>query len=430
LLTEDLIRALEILSVTPAFLRGLVEKQIYIRRLKSNQDFAQMVTTFMLTTEAAISQKKISPAGYYTGIWCRDASYILTELAQIDKRAFVASWLEWIWKHQLRPGIKTVYGRGAPERRYRLGIADDAYLNKFSGSLPSSIQYNYDEIYGKSPDIDSTSLMISAACKFLLVENMPQGLTEQLMPRIRGAVASLEKRDVDDDSLLEQGPNEDWMDNMQRTGKVVYSQATWAIALNDWQALLNRVKMNKEADEVLQKYQKVVKQVEAKLWHEGDLSYRDEQDDSNQYEHLDGGHQPQPAVSNAIRLTQDVSLFLLLDGLDKQRVIGTLDAIKRQLWKELGVACAIPLAITGPHKLGQYQYQNGGFWPWTTSIEILARLRAGQLSDSKYLLEKSVLYSPFEWINPYTKQSGSYPFKTGIASVRTAAREFLKHQRL
>lgn len=426
MLTQDLIRALEILSVTPAFLRGLVEKQIYLRTLNSNQDFTRLITIFMQTTGTAIDQKKISPAGYYTGVWCRDASYILTELAHMDKKAFVASWLEWIWKHQLNPGIKTVYGRGSPEKGFHLGIADETYLNSFAGSLPSSIQYNYDEVYGKSPDIDSTALMISAACKFLLLENLPQGLTEELLPRLRSAVASLEKRDVDGDSLLEQGPNEDWMDNMLRTGKVVYSQATWAFALKDWQALLERVKVSNEADEVQQKYQNLVKQIDAKLWHDKNSSYVDEQDEVNRYEQR-RGDEPQPAA-NAIRLTQDVSLLLLLDGLDRGRVVSTLDMIKKHLWRELGVACAIPSAVTGPHKLGHYQYQNGGFWPWTTSMEILARLKAGQLSDSKLLLQKAVLYSPFEWINPYTRRSGSYPFKTGIASVRMAVREFTEHQ--
>jgi hypothetical protein len=39
------------------------------------------------------------------------------------------------------------------------------------------------------------------------------------------AVEYLSKRDTDNDGLLEQEHNEDWMDTAIRTGKIVYSQA-------------------------------------------------------------------------------------------------------------------------------------------------------------------------------------------------------------
>jgi glycogen debranching enzyme len=432
LLVEDFIRAVEILSVTPAFLRGLVEKQIYAKTLKLEPDFGLMTVKFMQTTGAVVSQKKVTPAGYYTGIWCRDASYILDELTHMQEKGLVAYWLERIWRHQLshQGGWRIVYGRGSPETGYRIQTARDEYLQHFSGSLPSSIQYNYSEVYAASPDIDSTALMISTTCKFLLRTEVPHDLTEKLLPRLQNAVSSLERRDIDGDSLLEQGANEDWMDNMLRSGKVVYSQAAWAHALRYWSELLDKVKHTNERDHIIEKYRNVVKQVDAQLWH-NDSFYADK------YEHAsmvttgksaDEGNTAATSAAANPALAQDVSLFLLLDDLDNTRVSTTLTAIKRELWRDLGVSCATLRESTGPRKLGPYHYQNGGFWPWITSLEILARLKIGDLENSKVLLENAILYSPFEWIDPYTRRSGSYPFKTGIAAVRTAVREFMNYQ--
>lgn len=421
MLIEEMVRTIEILSVAPAFLRGMIDKQNYLKRLREGEDLQHLIPIFLQTSEKHLFQSKITPAGYYTGVWCRDASYILNELLQMGRIDFVGTWLEWIWNHRLGAATRTVYGRGSPETGYRLRRADEEYVKKFGGSLPSSIQYSYCEVFAKSPDIDSTALMISSTCKFLCLLDDNSGFTERLLPRIRDAIIALEKRDADGDSLLEQGPNEDWMDNMLRSGKVVYSQAAWAIALRDWQVLLTKVKNHKEADTFLEKYDNVVKQVNVKLWHNSSY-YADEKD------HAVDEKVDQQNVE-PVCMTQDVSLFLLLDNLDEKRVLSTLDTIRTKLWKESGVACAVPSARTGPHKLRPYHYQNGGFWPWITSIEILARLKLGHLQESKILLEKAILYAPFEWIHPYTRQSGSYPFKTGIAAVRTAVREFSKNFR-
>jgi uncharacterized protein (DUF608 family) len=53
----------------------------------------------------------------------------------------------------------------------------------------------------------------------------------KVMPAVDSAMKYLESRDLDGDLLLEQGPNEDCMDFICRSGKVVYSQATWSTIL-------------------------------------------------------------------------------------------------------------------------------------------------------------------------------------------------------
>ena len=162
----------------------------------------------------------------------------------------------------MKPGMRVVHGRGSPEEDYRLRAADHDYLETFEGFLPTSIQYNYCEVFARQPDIDSTALMISCTCRFLNREDVSTGLMEQFLPRIRTAISSLGKKDLDDDSLLEQGPNEDWMDNMLRSGKVVYSQAAWAHALVSWSTVLNKAKKYSEADNIANKYREVIKRVE------------------------------------------------------------------------------------------------------------------------------------------------------------------------
>lgn len=412
MLVEEMIKAIEILSVAPAFLRGIIDKQNYLRTLHENEDLQRQIAVFMQSSEKRLLQGKITPAGYYTGVWCRDASYILDELSHMGKTDFVGSWLEWIWDHQIQPSIRTVYGRGSPELGYRLRRADGQYGREFAGLLPSSIQYNYCEVFAKSPDIDSTALMISTTCKFLTGLGENHSFGEKLIPRIREAIASLEKRDVDGDSLLEQGPNEDWMDNMLRTGKIVYTQAAWIAALKDWQLLLQMTRQEAEAEIVGQKYCDVLKQVATRLWH-NDSHFADDSGINERQE------RSQP------RVTQDVSLLLLSTDIDRHKAALTLEKIKGELWKEKGVACAVPREKTGPRKLGQYRYQNGGFWPWVTALEILGRIKTGDYANAEALLKMSIMYSSFEWINPYGRQSGSYPFKTGIAAVRSAVRAFV-----
>jgi hypothetical protein len=73
----------------------------------------------------------------------------------------------------------------------------------------------------------------------------PTKAIDFLVPRMLRAVDYLASRDFDNDGLLEQNHNEDWMDTALRAGKIVYSQACWILALNNLSSLLvSRGKQN------------------------------------------------------------------------------------------------------------------------------------------------------------------------------------------
>lgn len=414
LMIEDLVKALEMISVTPAFLRSLIEKSLYLSTAASDKSLVEISKIFMESTQSVILNKRLSPAGYYTGVWCRDASYILNEMLELGKVDLVGKWIEWIWSFRVTHDSRFVRGRGSPELGFRMSRMNGELNEPFDGLLPSSIQYRYCEVYAKSPDIDSTALMISTTCNYLNKLEQKDS-AHRMIPILRASITSLERMDVDGDSLLEQGPNEDWMDNMLRSGKVVYSQSVWGLALKEWAKLLNSVGKHGEAEINEKKCKDIIKQVDSKLWY-NDSFYADVPsriaEDQNQ-------------ALDLSCLRQDASLFLLLKEEKDFRAIKTLDAIKNHLWKDFGVACTSVSASTGPMRLKPYNYQNGAFWPWSTSFEISARLRHSDISNSERLLRATLPYSALEWINPFTKTTGSFPFKTSIAAMRTILRQYL-----
>lgn len=83
----------------------------------------------------------------------------------------------------------------------------------------------------------------------------------------------LARRDMDNDGLLEQSHNEDWMDTVLRAGKIVYSQACWILALKNLSnLLLVAVDKQKESDRISRMADKAMQAVEQKLWSEEDMT--------------------------------------------------------------------------------------------------------------------------------------------------------------
>lgn len=131
------------------------------------KEFRLKADKFMKKTqEHALGE--INPGGYYTAIWCRDASYILRDWflsgANIDK---ILERLRLIWSHQITSSgeEKFIYGRGSPETKFESFVANKYLHREFEGALPTTIYHdkknNFSEVYGQNPDIDSTALMIS-----------------------------------------------------------------------------------------------------------------------------------------------------------------------------------------------------------------------------------------------------------------------------
>jgi glycogen debranching enzyme len=444
--------------------------------------FVAKADTFMVKTEEHALQG-VNPGGYYQAIWCRDASYILRDWTLSGNMTAALQQLYLIWSHQIQPGReKLVYGRGSPEMKFLSEEAKEDKQKEFAGALPTTIyQAGFSELYGENPDIDSTSLMISATAWILnksLKSNslsrgssmvsttasehsadyvsgllLKLGITDPtkaidfLVPRMLQAVDYLTSRDIDNDGLLEQSHNEDWMDTVLRAGKIVYSQACWILALKNLSSLLVTTGKQNESDRIRRMAEKAIQAVEQILWSEEDGAYIDIQETH----HIGGPYRT---------LTQDVSLYLVAisensarqnltnnreQGLPREktddrnlhRANRTLDALKNRVCKEKWpLVTEVVLKSTGPWVLKPYQYHNHTFWPWTTGIEMLARSRFNRVEECDLLLSTLTsesnlhMHSFYEWINPITDEgNGAFPFRTGISAVRISVVDILSNIR-
>jgi len=378
-------------------------------------------------------------------------------------------------------------------------VASMEKRKEFEGALPTTVyQAGFSKIYGLNPDIDSTALMISTSSWILTRSLLREAEDEQphkkekrqssentsfgpppptvasehssdyvsallsmigitnpskaiqlMVPRMLRAIEYLNSRDIDNDGLLEQNHNEDWMDTILRAGKIVYDQACWILALNNLSALLSKLGRDREADGLMRLADKTIHAVEQRLWSEEDGCYLDIQESH----HIGGPYRT---------LTQDVSFYLVaitentandnfrIHDQQKQqqepkktihqnlhnRAISTLDAIRSRVWKDKWpLVTEAELKSTGPWLLKPYQYHNQTFWPWTTGIEMLARSRFNRIEECDILLSKLAseehphIHTFYEWINPITDQgNGAYPFRTGISTVRIAIADILIRQ--
>ena len=423
-----------------------------------------------------------TPGGYYTGLWCRDSSYILKGWFLSGRIHDVLEQIHLIWSHQLDPtnDDKIVFGRGSPEMNFEPTIAEEKVKKRFQGSLPTSIFQHRKicEVFNRAPDIDSTALMISTTARILTCLRSKksfdasstqsathnhviklQNVIDFFIPRILKTIEYLTKRDIDNDGLLEQNHNEDWMDSVLRAGKIVYSQACWILALSNFSVLL-QVQGRKHTsliESMVKMIDNTIRATEQKLWSEADGSYIDIQ----VTHHIGGPYRT---------LTQDISLYLValtentkLDSLSindhirkrnlvlprivklmnekcdnktriNDRFVSTLEAIRRRSSsKKWPLVTEVELNSTGPWHLRPNEYHNHTFWPWATGIEMLARSRFGQFKECKILLATLAakghphLHCYYEWLNPLNDRSGGvYPFRAGISAVRIAITDLIE----
>jgi hypothetical protein len=132
------------------------------------------------------------------------------------------------------------------------------------------------------------------------------------------------------------------MDTILRSGKIVYSQASWLLALIDFTALLVKVGRERDAKKLMVLTMDTIQAVEQKLWSDNDSSYVDVQKSHEWPSRM---------------LTQDVSLYLVaitqnmitnwqnrkegeiqeLKRVQRDlyvRAISTLNAIRSRLWND------------------------------------------------------------------------------------------------
>lgn len=440
--------------------------------------FASKADSFLRKTQEHSLQ--VCPGGYYQAIWSRDAAYILRDWILLGNISAALQQAFLIWSHQIEPGKEIlIYGRGSPDMNFISETVQEQKEREFAGALPTTIyQEGFSEVYAQNPDIDSTALMISTTSWMLvklLKDGHPEPSTNALEPsldylctqahklgatdpaavvdifvdKMLKAVDYLARRDVDNDGLLEQNHNEDWMDTALRAGKIVYSQACWILALKDLATLLSTIGKDSECQRIGKMAVKSIQAVEQNLWSEGDGCYIDMQQSNY--------------VGGAFRmLTQDVSMYLVavtdhpaLDILSDnkntsehhsdsgkapahetsyKRANRTLDAIRSRVWRDnWPLVTEVELKRTGPGTFEPHNYHNRTFWPWTTGIEMLARGRFGRVEECDILLsalsaENRLHTHAFcEWVNPITNEgSGAFPFRTGVSAVRIAISDILE----
>ena len=434
--------------------------------------FGHLAAKFLEKTEHQALQG-INPGGIYQAIWCRDASYILMDWFLSGNIHGTLQQIYQIWSHQITSSSreKIVYGRGSIDMKFLSEIYNDK-KGKFKGALPTTIyQAGFSEVYGQNPDIDSTALMISSTSWILArclrgknsarkssdsldyFSNLllkigitdPAKVTDFVIPKMFDAVEYLKARDIDNDGLLEQSHNEDWMDTILRAGKIVYSQACWILALTNFAKLLSSVNKINQSRKITTLVERAINAVDKILWSEEDRSYLDMQEEH----HLGARYRT---------LMQDVSLYLIaakgqlftndtkrenikytnkMDVESSQRIqfrsIMTLDTIKSRLWKKgWPLVTEVELKKTGPWVLKPHQYHNETCWPWSTALEMIARAKFNQFDDCTTLLSKLTsgrpyMYSLYEWINPINKRpQGAFPFRTGVSAARLAIADILQ----
>lgn len=431
------------------------------------------IRNFLALTEKYTSQNT-EPGDYYKAVWCRDAAYILKDQYMSGHHDAVLQQLRQIWQKQIgNNSEKLIYGRGSPKTNFTPMNAGSDLSSNFNGALPTTIFENFSEVYALNPDIDSTALMIYASAWILTnmlndsidkskrISGIVNDVIEYLVPFLFRGIDYLTSRDQDNDGILEQDHNEDWMDTVLREGKIVYSQACWLMALTSFSNLLFVLNKENEAKKLRDMASRLVNSIEKMMWSEKNSCYMDiklnktAEDDPPSIIYQDTVFYVfamtelfpnmipnMSKVSDHDTHAKDEKNECLLNDVRakeiKQRLLLALRSLKNRTWMaDIPLVTDKPLLKTGPWILQSNEYHNYTHWPWITAVELLTRFRFGQTNECNILL--SSLFNRrkqnsksdhdnifYEWLNPTTKTGGgAYPFRTGISAYRLTSFEII-----
>jgi len=163
----------------------------------------------------------------------RDLFYILNYLIFKKNKERVFNILELISHYQiLKPTyMRFMYGLGDPRSRFNWTQLSNI-THDYLGGFPTYVKGNNAFIYGRYPDIDSTALSVAILAKGITLLG-DEKIYSKYRNNIVYGIKYLESRDTNNNGLLEQLENEDWMHSMLRCGSITYSNATALLAL-DW----------------------------------------------------------------------------------------------------------------------------------------------------------------------------------------------------
>jgi len=333
----------------------------------------------------------IYPGAGYIGIWPRDAAYILNAwlLFGEDRRGLREC--RRIWENRIRKYSIVVVSRSG-NTFIPTKIADSRFREEYSGLLPTTIMKKCLEVYGAKPDIDSTALMIDITCKFLKRVDS-ENVRSELLPLLEQGAEALRKLDYDGDYILEQGPNEDWMDTAYRSGKVLYSNLCWASALKSLSSILE----NGRGDYWYDIYKETVKAITWKF-------------------RLNTDNPIGVIGPRAYRYHVWQDTALAVEHVDIESIVQILN---KRLKTKIGPRVVHPFLPYNNWRSRRWgYYHNGGFWPWFSSYHVIALSRYGYVDEAWDMMEKVLRYCLYEWVEPVAAtKHGPAPFRTGCASA-------------
>lgn len=342
--------------------------------------------------------------GYYSGgiirdVRPRDLFYIILYLL-ISKKVDEALYLiEYLAHHQIKEGgyIRYIHGGHSPKLGFRYEEIDPSD-SSFNGAFPTIIKKGVGLISGYYPDIDSTSLSLAAMAKTIQVtEN--KGLYERYREVLIKGLEFLNTRDSNDDLLLEQLENEDWADSLLRNGCVLYSNATYLIAL-DWIYEASKFFHDKKLYVALEsKIGEVGKKIVDRFWQNDHF-----------IEYIDG------YGGRIDRAALDTSLlaFTSFTDITHRRMELHMEYLHDRLSSDMGLSSIeTPQKVTRPNEMDAYRYQNGGIIPLFNIAYHMSLREIG--SDISIDFEKLLRISRYLWVGKLDGKGRGEFFKPSAA---------------
>ncbi|MFQ5711140.1 MAG: GH36-type glycosyl hydrolase domain-containing protein [Candidatus Geothermarchaeales archaeon] len=349
----------------------------------------------------SLLKRDFSPGGYYDGIWVRDAYFQGTFLLEAGHPERALELLEFLRERQISGFTRLIHGRGSPITRFHRKCVRGSAKTGFIGALPTSIHGGSAEVYGYYPDIDSTCLYVALAGE-TLGRLKSKALAHRFLGSVERCLSYVERRDVNGDGLPEQMENEDWADNLLRSGNVTYTMATYVLALKSCVEIAELAGEGWRVGEWQRGLEETLKRIDEKLWV---LDHYAEAVD------LYGSHIPSAS--------QDTSLLLLTGFVEEAKASLHMDFLERELDTPMGpLNIHPPRRDCAPLRLRPHRYQNSTVWPWLTALQIEACAKHGRGGRGAETLKKIFPFIFYEWFdakNP--RRSGAYPFKTSAAAV-------------
>src|SRR5579859_6739342 len=305
----------------------------------------------------------VMPGPTYLGVWARDTGVVTLGLNRLGQLDLARELLHRYWGYQITPDSdpSTFVFRNK-------GFADWTESRAFHptpeqllaevGAFPTTVYIQTpdfppgtSEIYASRADPDSVGWLIIALHDYY-ARSGDADLLRELAPAVSHAVSYLERRDVDGDHLLEQGPNEDWADILLRRGKVSYTQAIWFRSLEAAAEIFDAVREPERAARYRWEREAVRRAIDCMLFtsHGFYANYVTDR-------------------SASLRRSLDTALLVAFGACDVcqgRQVLERLSTLDGPFGLSIIEPGYAPDAI-GPSKYPPGQYQNEGIWPWISS---------------------------------------------------------------